>query len=162
MIFTPRDQLRRYACLGANFADAIDWLADADLSALPEGRHPIDGEALFAICERLTPKPLGPETVWEAHRRYADIQCVANGVERMGWAPLTAELPLRAAYNPATDKTLFEPLAIEGLVFDFRAGDAAIFFPEDTHAPCLAPDDPRPVKRVVLKVLLGKGLGTGD
>jgi YhcH/YjgK/YiaL family protein len=154
MILTLRQSLARYRCVGPRFAAAIDWLASADLAALPDGRHPIDGDAIFAICERMTPKPLGPETVWESHRRYADIQCLVEGAERMGWATLHESLPVRTAYNPDTDKQLYEPLAVGGLVFDFRAGDAAIFFPEDTHAPCLAPDVPRPVKRAVLKVLL--------
>jgi YhcH/YjgK/YiaL family protein len=154
MILTTRDGLARYRSLGPRLAAAIDWLLATDLTTLPEGRHPLEGDLLYVICERMTPKPLGPETVWEAHQRYADIQCLAEGAERMAWAPLHESLPVRAVYNPDTDKQLYEPLAVGGLVFDFRAGDAAIFFPEDTHAPCLAPDDPRPVKRVVVKVRL--------
>ena len=157
MILTPRDNLARYACLGKNFADAIEWARGLDWEAVTEGRHVIDGERLFLICERVTPKPFGTETVWEAHNRYADIQLLLEGAERMGWAPRTDDLPVRTPYDAAGDKIFFDPLGVNGEWFDFRPGQAMIFFPEDTHAPCVAPTSTvgATSKRAVIKVRLG-------
>lgn len=154
MILTTRDELARYACLGKNFADAIAWARDADWASLTPGKHPIDGERLFLIVEAVTPRPFGAETVWEAHDRYADIQCLIVGAERFAWAPRSGDLPIRTPYDAATDKVFYDPEKMRGDWFDFRAGHAVIFFPEDTHAPCVAPADPQPVKRAVFKVLL--------
>ncbi|TWU00065.1 Toxin-antitoxin biofilm protein TabA [Botrimarina colliarenosi] len=154
MILTTLDDLARYACLGPNFAKAIEWARGADWAALTPGKHPIDGERLFLICETMTPRPLGPETVWEAHDRYADIQCLLEGAERMGWTPRTDDLPVRTPYDAATDKVFYDPEKIRGEWFDFRPGQVMFFFPEDAHAPCVAPESPAPVKRAVFKVRL--------
>lgn len=155
MILTTLDELARYRCLGGAFAAAIEWLAATDLAALPEGRHAIDGERVFVICERMTPKPFGPDTVWEAHDRYADIQCLAEGAERFGWAPRTDDLPVRTPYDPAGDKVFYEPEQVPAEWVDLHPGRAIIVFPEDTHAPCVAAGAAGESKRVVVKVLIG-------
>lgn len=152
MILTTHAELLQYVALNTNFADAIEWADQADWNNLAEGKHNIDGERLFLINETVTLQPLGPESVWEAHNRYVDILLILEGTERIGWAPRTNELPLRNAYNEATDKVLFEASDFSGTMIDVEAGQAVIMFPSDAHVPCLAIDGPKQVKRAVFKV----------
>lgn len=63
-------------------AQAIAWLRDPAMTTRAEGRHVIDGEAIFAIVE--TGHGHDPATRrYESHRRYTDLQLSISGGERM-------------------------------------------------------------------------------
>ena len=49
MITDTLANLARYRGLHKNLDTAIDWLASHDVSALPNGRTVIDGEAVFVM-----------------------------------------------------------------------------------------------------------------
>jgi YhcH/YjgK/YiaL family protein len=145
------DQLRHaglYHGLGENLKQAFDYLAAHDFSAMASGRYDIAGDTVFALVQRYDTKPR-EQGLWEAHRRYIDVQFVAFGIESLGWAPL-GNLTETQPYSAEKDYLLF---AGAGDVVTARAGDFLVFFPEDAHMPCLAYDQPAPVLKVVVKVL---------
>jgi len=155
MILTTLQQLTRYQPQCPNFADAIAWAEQANPASLAFGKHDIDGERLFVIHESIELSPFGPDSVWEAHNRYIDIQYILEGTERMAYAPRTESLPVKTPYDFATDKVFYDAAQLQGTMIDVPAGHTAVLFPEDTHAPGLALDDPaasRAVKKLVLKV----------
>lgn len=152
MILTTHSELSQYQTICPNFADAIAWAEQTNWASLSEGKHSIDVDRLFLINEIVTLLPLGPESVWEAHNQYIDVLLILEGTERLGWAPRTAELPIRTAYDEATDKVLFDAANFSGTMIDVKAGQAVIMFPSDTHVPCLAFEDSKQVKRAVFKV----------
>ena len=126
---------------------ALEYLRTTDLAAVPLGRHEIDGDRLFALVQEYDTRP-PDDCVWEAHRRYVDVQYVVRGAERMGHASIGDMVP-RVDYDAEKDVALFEP----GSRFvTVTAGMVAIFGPDDVHSPCNAVENPQPVRKVVIKV----------
>ena len=144
------DQIRHgdaYACLHVGLAQAFAFLDGAPLATLAPGRHAITGDRVFALVQDYLTKP--PDTgVWEAHRRYIDVQYVVSGAERLGYAPLD-RLMVTQPYDEAKDVLL---LAGEGDRVTAAAGTFVVFFPHDAHMPGLALGEPAPVRKVVVKV----------
>ena len=141
----------RYGGLSSELDRALKYLADTDFTALEDGRHPIDGEAIFALVSTYDTEPESARS-FEAHRSYIDIQYVLTGREIIHWAPLQ-ELTPAGEYSDEKD--------IVFLSGDSRArlqltpGTFALFFPEDAHKPNCAWDDPQPARKVVVKVRVG-------
>jgi biofilm protein TabA len=133
--------------LPSRLARALDYLRANDLRSVPLGRHDLDGDRLFALVQEYTTRA-ADQCVWEAHRKYIDVQFVALGVERIGYASI-AQMREREAYDPTRDVAFFEP---GGELVTIRAGMFAIFGPEDVHSPCHAAGEPGLVRKVVVKV----------
>lgn len=146
MILTDLAHLDRYLGLSDALDAGIRWLKTTDLAALPVGRHEIDSDRVFCNCQSYEAKT--GEAVYEAHRRYIDIQLIVSGTERMGYAPVDA-LNVTKAYDEAADCVLG---TASGSMFEAPVGTAAIFFPEDAHAPGRAADAVDQVKKCVVKV----------
>ena len=126
---------------------AVEYLRSADPNTIALGRHDIDGDRLFALVQEYTTRGRD-QCIWEAHRRYIDVQYVVRGVERMGYSNI-AHARERDPYDPARDVAFFEPGEDEVTV---RAGMLAIFGPEDVHSPGGAAATPGPVRKIVIKV----------
>ncbi len=144
------DQLKNaplYRGLSPNIAKALDYLAAHDFSAIAPGRYDIDGDAVFALVQRYDTKPRD-QGVWEAHRRYIDVQYLAAGTETLGYAPIDA----LAEAQPYRDEKDVLLLAGEGDFVTGGPGTFCIFFPHDAHMPCLAHGEPAAVLKVVVKV----------
>jgi YhcH/YjgK/YiaL family protein len=133
--------------LGERMKRAFRELQRTDLARRAPGRYDIVGSEIFALVQRYDTKPraLGK---WEAHRRYIDIQYMADGAELMGCAPL-AHMKVTEPYNTDKDIAFF---AGQGRFAIVPAGVFAIFFPHDVHMPSLAVGAPTPVQKVVIKV----------
>jgi YhcH/YjgK/YiaL family protein len=148
MIFDRLDHLRQYGNLPYGIPDAIDYLLQTDFTNVPEGRQELDGDRLIRIVQRFRPRPLN-EALWEAHRRYVDVQYVLTGVEQMGHLLWHEGLVVKQPYNTDKDIVFFEA---QGTFIPVRAGEVAIFLPHDVHAPSLTFDQqPAEVRKVVVK-----------
>ena len=148
MILDDLQNAAQYFGLGPGFERGLRWLAETDLARLPAGRHDIAGDHVFALVQEYLSKPKATG-LWEAHRKYADIQMVVSGAEHLGYAPTPS---LRAdAYDESRD---FLPLHGEGLFIEMDAGTFMILLPQDAHMPGMAIAAPAPVKKVVVKVKL--------
>jgi biofilm protein TabA len=149
MIVDRLENPTRLFHLPARLARALDYLRTTELRSVSLGRHDLDGDRLFALVQEYSTRP-ADACVWEAHRTYIDVQFVALGVERMGYAGI-AEVQERDAYDAARDVAFFEP----GSDFvTIRAGMFAIFGPEDVHSPGHAAGAPALVRKVVVKAML--------
>jgi biofilm protein TabA len=151
MIVADLENLAAQASPAANLRRGLEWLKENCARAdLPE-RIDIQGKDLYVLVQAYETQPAGAEVRLEAHRNYIDIQYVVSGEEMMGWGPVRA---LRDAtpYNP--EKDVFHGLlpAAEMTSIQVRAGQAAIFYPEDAHAPKLAVAQPVAVRKIVVKV----------
>ncbi len=149
MILDRLENAALYRPLGPRIAAALDWLRATDIAALAEGRYELEGDRLAAIVQRYRTKPL-PKARWEAHHRYLDVQYVAEGTERIGYAPLTEQWKVVEPYDEAKDVAFYDA---RGDLFEVPAGSFAIFGPQDIHAPGLVGGTP-PVVREVLKVVV--------
>jgi len=150
MITSTRSQLFWYKAINANFAKAIDFALNTDLSSLPVGRHDIDGDNAFAIINEYTTKPF-EECDPESHRDYADIQIMVTGTEKFGYAPLNGQQP-SVAYNEEKDVALYSIPEEDLSYIRLSPGQFIIFFPTDIHQPEVYNKAPELVKKLVLKI----------
>src|SRR5262249_18280705 len=93
-----------YRRLGERFAAGFDYLK-RDLAQVADGRYEILGDDVFAMVQSYDTKPQEAGR-WEAHRRYADIQFMISGRERMGVAPLE-RMKSQAPYDADKDVEFF-------------------------------------------------------
>lgn len=137
-----------YRPLSPRFSAGLDYLAAFD-PATADGRYELDGDRLFALVQSYDTAP-GTEKRFESHRRYADIQFVAAGTERILYIPV-ASLTVDSPHDADNDIAFFqEPPASTSLLL--RAGDFAVFYPQDAHKPGCMAGGRDPVKKVVVKV----------
>jgi YhcH/YjgK/YiaL family protein len=130
---------------------ALAYLADENNWSLADGRYEIEGDRVYALVQNF--ETLTDGLQFEAHRRYIDLQFVISGCERMDWLPVD-QMEVTQAYDPERDVCKgFAPsgLAVPAAV---RAGQVAVFFPEDAHAPKLAVAQPCQVRKIVIKMAI--------
>jgi biofilm protein TabA len=147
MITAGLSDTRIYSGLNRNFSAAFEFLHNNDLKTFSPGKYGIIGEDLFVIISEYDSKP-GKDCTWEAHRKYIDIQCILEGHEKIGWAPLDSLQSVKA-YDPEKDVEFFA-----GSGEDFTAGPGGflIFFPGDGHKPGQALSGPEKIKKACFKV----------
>ena len=125
----------------------MEYLRRTDFSKLQPGRYELEGDKLFALVQQMNTR-LKKGVEFEAHRKYADIHYIVEGAERMGYAHLGA-LKVTKPYDEAKD---CEFLKGKGEFITLAPGMFAVVYPEDAHMPCMAVKEPKPLKKVVMKV----------
>src|SRR5450759_776692 len=151
MIFSALSQIDRYAALHSLFPRAFEYLRNTDLMSLAPGQYPIVGEDLFAIVEHETGRTREAAQL-EVHRRYIDIQLVLEGVDEMGWKPLSDCREPVDEYSAERDIQFFRDVPASWIA---TPPDAfCIFFPEDAHAPLVSAGR---IHKVVIKIALKTG-----
>lgn len=131
------------------------WLQRTDLTALPKGKHPIEGTTMVASVEDDTSKPLA-ERKSESHRRKIDFQYVVSGSEGFALLDHGTSTP-NMEYNEAKDLVRYDFQTDRTYFFTNTEGCFNIFFPCDWHiAKVLDPSQPdaeaKPFRVVVIKV----------
>ncbi len=147
MIVDVLENAELYAGLHPGLVRGLNLLREAKVIELATGRHEIDGDRFFAMVQQYKTRPLS-RIAWEAHRRYYDVQYVAVGEERIGYANIAHMLETQP-YDAEKDVALYEG---EGSFVVLHTGMFAIFGPQDVHAPCLAVERPLTVLKMVIKV----------
>lgn len=136
-----------YGGLGDGIRHGLEFLARTDIGALPEGRHDIDGDRVFAIVSDYVSRT--PESAfWEAHQACIDIHYVHSGVERVACGDL-ADFETDP-YDTERDLTVARGAAAQ--LIELRPGSFAILFPHDVHMPGLTANVASAVRKVVVKV----------
>ncbi|HKB92139.1 MAG TPA: YhcH/YjgK/YiaL family protein [Opitutaceae bacterium] len=134
-------------------ADCIKAQSEAQqkIFSLPTGdsfrRELSDG--IFAIEQAYLTKPR-TEGKFESHRRYLDIQVVIAGEEMMDIADLGL-FQVKDPYIVERDLAFYHDISGFSSLW-IRAGEAAIFFPQDVHKPSLQIASPQLVRKTVVKV----------
>lgn len=141
----------KYDYTKEKFERALEFLRTTDFSEMKPGKIDIDGERIFAEVQEYTTMP-ETDCRFETHRRYYDIQYVAEGEEYFGYIPL-AKLEPDTGYDASRDLEFYKEPENPGKIH-LRAGDFAIVSPEDGHKPRCIGDKPCKVKKIVVKVLV--------
>jgi len=129
---------------------ALAYLQEVSGKALEDGRVELDGDKLYALIQSYETLAEGAWK-WEGHRRYIDIQYVAAGEEVLGWAPAESAT-ITTPYNDAKDAWLGTVPQEDATPVKLVAGQLAVFYPSDAHAPKRAAGAPSAVKKIVIKV----------
>lgn len=152
MIYDSLKNAGRYARLSENFRRAFEYLRANDLTRLPVGRYDIHGDDVYIMIQEPALKSWS-EGRWETHRRYADIQLMIEGRERIGYCIVDESAEMETPYIPENDVMFYT--GIEGGSAILNPGEMMVLFPEDAHRPCIWPaENAAPVRKAVVKVLL--------
>lgn len=152
MIIDRLEFADRYVALHPQFGEAFRFLRRYDASTAIPGRHNLaeqaddESDAPFLIIEKAEGRGQDAARV-EYHRRYIDIQFVAEGCERIGWIPTGLCKDPAGNFDAEKDIGFFQDAAQTWL--EIPAGCFAIFFPEDGHAPLAGTGS---VHKVVVKI----------
>jgi len=149
MIFDALHRSARYAGLHSHFQLAFDYLKTLNGSEVP-GRYDLDGDRCFALVQTYQTKPQSA-ALFEAHRKYIDVQFLFSGRETILWAPLEGMKEQTMAYDEAKDAALWK-LVSDSTPLHVSAGQFVILYPEDAHAPCIEWENAENVFKVVIKV----------
>ncbi len=149
MITDLIEQRCRYTILSQRFAAAFEFLVNLP-AGQPAGRCDIDGDNCFALMQAYTTRPLS-QALFEAHRKYIDIQFILTGRETILWSPLATLSEVTQPYAADKDIACFANPPLWTPV-NLCAGQFAIFFPEDGHAPGLECGGPSEIRKIVIKV----------
>ncbi len=142
--------------LGEAWEKAFGFL-ESLTSGAEEKEYPLDGDELFA---RVMSYPSKLETdedaVLEAHRKFADIQMVLGGAERIAVYP-TDSLASKAAYDEERDVEFFQYSGPADLQATLRPGTFVLLLPQDAHMPQLAVGEAGAlIEKVVVKVPMSR------
>lgn len=136
-----------YAGLGPRFRIALEWLAANGASCAAEEPVAV-ADGVVARPARYVPHAPDPAR-FEFHRRFADVQFVAEGEERVLVAPLSQTRAV-APFDEAADVGFG---SAEGGAVRLRAGEFLVLFPHEAHQPGVAAETGAgKVRKIVVKV----------
>jgi YhcH/YjgK/YiaL family protein len=133
-----------------------DWWRDtlayirAATPSLPDGVHPVRGEAIVARVHSGHTRPAG-DAILESHRAFVDVHVVLEGRETIAVWPAD-RLTVRTPYDKEQDAMFCDPPSEEGLRLTLSPGFFAVFFPQDAHMTQLMDRRPAAIKKLVMKI----------
>lgn len=146
MIIDSIDKLEEYAHLNPFFPKAVEYIKSLDFNNIQPGKVVLDGDNLFASVTESNLKT--PEDAkLEVHNKYIDIQLPVSKPETFGWSPRAEMKKEKAAFDTVKDIQFFDDKA--SMQFTLQPGSFAIFFPQDSHAPCIGEGK---IIKIVIKV----------
>lgn len=133
------------------WAAAFDFIDRFDIDTVPDGTYQLlpEGE-VFAMVQTNITRP-DQECRFETHRKYIDLQYIAQGKEKMGISTPDA---VTVVEPYSGDIELYAPDGVENARYaDGLPGMYFVFFPDEPHRPSMAVDSVgAPVKKIVVKV----------
>lgn len=149
MIIDKLSNAALYSNLHPRLKKGFDFLQDNDLAALGTGTYQIEDDKVFVMIQEYdTKRP--EQCFYEAHYQYTDIQYMIRGEEKMGYTNVANKKVKKAD----KEKDFIELTEVSGDLFLVTEGSFAVFTPQDAHMPGHCVDQPRPIKKAVVKVLM--------
>ncbi len=128
MIFDTVDNIKNYEGLGRVY-QALEFLKQTDFTKIELGRYELDSDNIFYMVQNYDTDP--DKTVAEAHEKYIDIQCMLEGEEIIGVAPIGSKKTLVEAKEE--NDVWFYDCKTEPLTL--FAGSFMVLYPNDLHCP---------------------------
>lgn len=146
----------KYYSLSDRFEIGLKYLQSTDFSSVENGTYKLLGDEVFANVQDYNTKSLD-NAKFEAHRKYADIQFIVSGSERIGVDKVN-NFAKSTEYSSSDDiEFLSENSSQSKCSFcTVKSDDFVILMPDDAHMPSVSPSDSLSshVKKVVVKVLV--------
>lgn len=115
---------------------------------IPLGKVALEGSD-YANVETYTTKP-HDKCLFEAHRKYADIQILLKGVERLDYSE--NEAVVVEPYNEVKDIAFFKAYETEKVILD--GTNFVLLMPNELHRPQMCYETQQQVKKAVVKILI--------
>ena len=148
MIYDKIDKIGCYEGLSRDIYEGLAFLGSVRQD-IEIGVHVINPRVRAIVSEYETKEQ--NELGFEAHREFIDIQYLISGEEMICCVPLEY-LKEKEAYNEEKDAAFYEEADVKPQELLLGNGYFAILFPQDGHMPQLCVEEPRAVKKVVVKV----------
>lgn len=148
MIADTLENLHLYTSLNPRFAAAAEFLKSYMLTSPEEKSFVLDGDALRASVSEYEPQSAEGK-LFEAHRKFIDIQFVVEGGENIGWTLLKGLQEEREEFSAGGDIAFYSGDCAAWV--KLTRGMFVILFPEDAHMPCVKADGCDSVKKIVVK-----------
>lgn len=147
MIVDSFENLSLYFSSVAGLDKAAKFLCDFAKGEIKNGRYDIDGDKVYANVSTYSPKEFSSDMLFEAHRKYIDLQAVIAGGERIDWAPLGSLKEESEEYSKGGDAAFYSGDAHINVCL--KAGEFALLLPDDAHKPCIHSDFDSVTKAVI-------------
>ena len=147
MIFDHINNIETYKGLSPDIYEGLNFLRQVSPD-IASGTYQISPRVKAIVSEYET--KVKNEVGYEAHRKNIDIQYLLKGEERVACLPLE-KLKETMPYSEEKDAAFFTT-SVQPIEMTLGDGFFAIFFPQDGHNPQLSVDEPKMVKKVVVKV----------
>lgn len=139
----------KYNLNDKKFRTAFEFLKRNDLADLEPGKFDIEDGVRVQVHEYNSKE--WEDCKWETHDNYFDIQYIVSGKEYMGVCSRDELTEVLTPYIPERDITFYKEPEVYGKIL-VRAGEFAVFAPEDGHKPSALVSKSIPIKKIVLKV----------
>ena len=146
MIAGKLDNYRDY-CIGDTFDTVFDFLSGLTADA-EEKKYELEN-GIYVSVESYSTKSFS-DGLFEAHRKYIDVQVVLSGEEKIGWHPVDGLIP-ETEYDEKKDIVFYQMTAPYGWT-RLEPGIFAVYFPADAHLPQIQAVQSLEVKKAVVKV----------
>jgi len=151
MIFDTIDNADFYTNLSPHIKKGLEFLkASTNLNELPIGRNEINGEQVFALVQEYDTKAFNRD-LWEAHKKYFDIQFIVKGSEVIKLSRIEDIIP-NTKYHKDGDYWLFSG---DGHSLKLTENQFIILSPQDVHQPgVFLENTPEKVRKIVVKAMI--------
>lgn len=142
--------MKKYEAIKALSPVAYDFAEKLLSEDIENGTHDLS-DGIFANVMTYETKKRS-DACFEAHKKYIDIQIIIDGAEIISVEP-TAKMHEYECIQPFGDGDT-ELYAVNSDCVDYvlNKGDFVILRPEDAHMPCICIEEPKTVKKAVIKV----------
>ncbi len=147
MIFDNIKNIDTYKFLDEKIQKGFDFILNNDLKNIENGKYNIENSNIYANIEEYETKEEG---LFEAHKKYIDIQYIISGHEKIEISDIK-NLEKHTEYNEEKDITFFNG---QGGCLTMKEGYFAIFYPQDGHKPCITDEQKSHIKKIVVKILI--------
>lgn len=134
---------------------ALSILRKTDFSVLKPGKVEIDGNEMFAVVQEYHTSN-EDELHYESHEKYADVQYIVAGKEKILVCMKEAVGEVVIPYKEDEDIVFYQDPKTEAKELLLSAGEYVVFMPDDCHKTrCnIVKNGNEPVKKVIIKIKL--------
>jgi len=136
--------------LEEKIAFAVKVLSEKDWSKEEKGIHEVNDFFYYNVLEYNTKDT--NQGLFESHKKYLDIQMMIDGEEMMDVIEINS-LKIKENYDEKNDIIFYYP-ENHHLQTKMVKGSYIVLYPENGHRGCGKVGNPKPVRKVVGKVLI--------
>jgi YhcH/YjgK/YiaL family protein len=129
---------------------AINYLRNNNFMDMKTGVYEIEGKDIYAQVIDATTREKD-DVKPEVHRKYIDVQFSVEGKEKIGFARDTGNNKISEDLIKEKDIKFYENVENE-IDLIMKAGDFAVFFPNDVHRPACALGEKGTIRKVIIKI----------
>ena len=150
MVFTTKQNLKKYLPLSNSFNVAFEALEKLSREQFMSGKYEVENDTVFINAVEYSTHTVDTAKM-EAHRKYIDVMFMISGEERILTAPICSLSFFPQEYCEAND-VLFVNIPDSPTELLLDENSVVILFPEDAHAPGICSNEPSTVRKLIAKV----------